>query len=164
MTLPKIPLHPNEEPAPDDTRVNVIGPDARRRLIQEAANQHYQDQPMVTAGLSGGVLGAVLGGAGLPLLTSILQDKPMYSGMNSRDVMSASLAGGGLGAVAGLGNEALGRILTRMAGPNFEPRRWARDQDPHRFNSALKVAPLGLSVLASRLLVPHLMTKQPGAV
>ena len=50
MTLPKIPLHPNEEPAPDDTRVNVIGPDARRRLIQEAANQHYQDQPMVTAG------------------------------------------------------------------------------------------------------------------
>lgn len=84
----------------------------------------------------------------------------MYSGMNSRDVMSASLAGGGLGAVAGLGNEALGRILTRMAGPRFEPRRWARDQDPHRVNSALKVAPLGLSVLASRLLVPHLMKKE----
>lgn len=84
----------------------------------------------------------------------------MYSGMSSRDVMSASLAGGGLGAVAGLGNEALGRILTRMAGPRFEPRRWARDQDPHRVNSALKVAPLGLSVLASRLLVPHLMKKE----
>lgn len=115
-------------------------------LLDEARARHYHDQPYSTAGLIGGGLGALA-----PWAVAALMAPDKLSG-NPGELLQMSLASGVLGAGAGIGQEAVGRVLTRMVGPDFKPSRFRRDQDPHRLNSALKLAPVGAALFAGRLL------------
>lgn len=136
------------------TAMVIRDPDEKEHLVDEARRQHYQDQPLLTSALTGGVIGAAIPSA----LTAFSQGR---AGFNDPGQLAAtSVLSGGIGAASGVGIEALGRVLTRLAGPTFNPRRFYRDQDPHRLNSALKVAPLGVSLLGSKFLLPWLLEQR----
>lgn len=132
------------EPAPPPLVVRMSARD-RQQAIEEARRKHYQDQPFLTSALTGTLGGAAALGLGAPALDSYMHGRPFQ----------ASGSGAGVGAVVGLLSgllmEAAGRGMTRTVGPDFRPARWMRDQDPHRWNSALRLAPLGALLLARSL-------------
>lgn len=130
----------------------------RDALVEEARKRHYQDLPWGTAALGGG-----LAGLGIPLaLVGLTRPDLFHQPSQLAGLLGATtLAGAG----TGVGMEALGRVLTRAAGPSFEPKRWHRDQDPHRWNSAVRTAPLIAALLAGRTIPTVLQEiKQAGAV
>jgi len=118
----------------------------REAMIEEARVKHYQDQPFSSSAMIGGALGL-----GLPSVVAAFTDPGAFTRHPGR-MLQYSLATGLTGMGAGLGSEALGRVLTRQFGPKFAPSRWHRDQDPHRWNTALRTAPLGVALLAGRTL------------
>ena len=127
-------------------------PRDRRALVDEARDKHYQDVPFTTAALVGGV-----GGATIPVLLAAHNAAKAKAPIDWQDTGSMSAIAGLLGAVSGVGVEGVSRLLTRTAGPEFQPRRWHRDQDPHRWNSLIRTAPLGVSILGSKFLLPYLL-------
>lgn len=135
-------------PAPQVSRQD------REQLIEEARQRHYQDQPFSTAALMGGAAGF----AAPALLGLLLDHKAMLR--DPMPVLHAGLVTAPLGMAAGMGGEAAGRLLTRGFGPDFRRSQWHRDQDPHRWNSALRTAPLAAALLAGRAL-PSLLQRMP---
>lgn len=123
-------------------------------VVDEARQRHYQDQPFSTAALMGGAAGL----AAPTALGLLLDHKAVLR--NPMPYLHAGAVMSPLGAVTGVGAEAAGRLLTRGLGPGFDRRRWHRDQDPHRWNSALRTAPLVAALLAGRAL-PSLLQRMP---
>lgn len=120
----------------------------REALIDEARIRHYQDQPFGTSAMVGGGIGL-----SVPWVLAAIMAPKMYR--NNADISrlaQLSAAGGLVGTGTGLGAEALGRLLTRGFGPNFKPSQWHRDQDPHRWNSALRTAPIAVAALGGKAL------------
>jgi hypothetical protein len=95
------------------------------------------------------------GGLGLSVpwvLAAIMAPKMYRNNADIGRLAQLSAAGGLVGTGTGLGAEALGRLLTRGFGPNFKPSQWHRDQDPHRWNSALRTAPIAVATLGGKAL------------
>jgi hypothetical protein len=127
----------------------------RRALVDEAREKHYQDVPFGTSALIGAGLGATI-----PVALALHGDEQL----DWRHTGGNAALGALLGAVSGVGVEGVNRLLTRTVGPEFKPGRWHRDQDPHRWNSLVRTAPLGVSLLGSKLLLPYLLDKKQGSI
>lgn len=142
-------------PSTAEEDLRVERPRDRRALVDEARDKHYQDVPFSTSALIGGGLGAII-----PVALSAHKGKDI----NWHETGGNAALAGLLGAVSGVGVEGVNRLLTRTVGPRFNPRAWHRDQDPHRWNSLVRTAPLGVSLLGSKLLLPYLLDKKQAAV
>lgn len=142
-------------PSTSEEDLRVERPRDRRALVDEARDKHYQDVPFGTSALIGGGLGAII-----PVALSAQKGKDI----NWHETGGNAALAGLLGAVSGVGVEGVNRLLTRTVGPHFNPRAWHRDQDPHRWNSLVRTAPLGVSLLGSKLLLPYLLDKKQAAV
>jgi hypothetical protein len=118
----------------------------REALVAEAGRRHFQDQPFGTAAMVGGGVGV-----GMPLLLAAIANPSLYARDPGR-LLQMAAAGGVVGTGAGLGVEAIGRLLTRNFGPQFRTSQWHRDQDPNRWNTALRAAPMAMAALAGRTL------------
>lgn len=138
-------------PAPTQEDLRIERPRDRRALVDEAREKHYQDVPYTTAALLGGGIGATIP-------TALALHKG--GDLDWRQVGGNATLAGLLGAVSGVGVEGVSRLLTRTVGPEFRPARWHRDQDPHRWNSLIRTAPLGVSILGSKMLLPMIMDKK----
>ena len=136
MSLLSDPSHELEPTAPVQVRTT---PDAERVVVRDARSKHFQDQPYMTSAL----LGALMGGVGGGVIKSLATGEPMPD-----LTWQSGLTGAGLGAVAGLANELMARGLVRTVGPEFKTKSWMRDQDPHRFNTALRATPAVTAYIA----------------
>lgn len=142
-------------PSTAEEDLRVERPRDRRALVDEARDKHYQDVPFSTSALIGGGLGAII-----PVALSAHKGKDI----NWHETGGNAALAGLLGAVSGVGVEGVNRLLTRTVGPRFNPRAWHRDQDPHRWNSLVRTAPLGVSILGSKMLLPMIMDKKQAAI
>lgn len=146
-----------DTPHPAVIPVPKVSPEERDRLREEARRSHYQDQPYSTAALTGGVAGAIL-----PALMSTLYHGPSKTWDEFKahpgQMGAATALSSGVGMLAGPLAEAASRGFARLAGPSFDKRKWHRDQDPHRWNGALRLLPLLATSAAARIAAKELFS------
>lgn len=134
-------------PSPIRLPTASLQPASRREKVGEAAQKHYGDQPYRTAATVGGIIGLMA-----PSAISAIRHSDTFR-ERLPEIAGLSLLTGAGGMLGGVLTEGLSRTLARTVGPKFRPRYWQRDQDPHRWNPIVRLAPLALSSVLGRLLI-----------